>query len=71
MWIVVVIGRRQRAAEAKLRILHGLLPICASCKRIRDVGDHWHALEPYIRDHSEASFTHSLCPECFAKYTRD
>lgn len=71
MWAVVAIRRRQRAAEARLRILQGLLPICASCKRIRGGDDHWQALESYISQHSEASFTHSLCPECFAKYMRD
>jgi hypothetical protein len=44
--------------------LSGLLPICASCKKIRDEQGDWHQLEVYIRDHSEADFSHSICPEC-------
>ncbi len=44
--------------------LSGLLPICASCKKIRDDRGDWHQLEAYIRDHSEADFSHGICPEC-------
>jgi AmiR/NasT family two-component response regulator len=44
--------------------LSGMLPICANCKRIRDDQDHWQDIEGYIREHSEAEFTHGLCPEC-------
>jgi hypothetical protein len=45
--------------------LKGLLPICASCKKIRDDKGYWNEIELYIREHSEADFSHSLCPECF------
>jgi len=48
----------------KLKSLEGILPICASCKRIRDGKDQWYQLEAYIRDHSEAQFSHSICPDC-------
>ncbi len=49
---------------AQVRSLRGLLPICASCKRIRDEKGHWQALETYISGHSEAEFSHSICPSC-------
>jgi sigma-B regulation protein RsbU (phosphoserine phosphatase) len=48
--------------------LEGLLPICCSCKRIRDGKDQWQRVESYIEVHSEARFTHGYCPECYAKY---
>jgi hypothetical protein len=54
-----------------VKLLTGLLPICASCKRIRDDGGYWQQVETYIRSHSEASFTHSICPECLDKYQTD
>ncbi len=52
------------AALAKIRALSGLLHICASCKKIRDEEGQWHRLEEYITQHSEAIFSHDLCPEC-------
>ena len=48
----------------KIRMLSGLLPICASCKKIRDDSGYWQQIEVYIKDHSEADFSHSICPEC-------
>jgi PAS domain S-box-containing protein len=51
-------------ALAKVKILRGLLPICANCKKIRDDKGYWNQIEAYIRDHSEADFSHSICPEC-------
>ena len=47
-----------------IKTLEGLLPICASCKKIRDDGGYWNQLEGYIENRSDASFTHSICPEC-------
>ena len=52
------------AALGKVKLLSGLLPICASCKKIRDAKGQWHALEEYIHSHSEADFTPNLCPDC-------
>ncbi|MEW6211006.1 MAG: response regulator [Acidobacteriota bacterium] len=49
---------------AHLRRLQGLLPICSYCKKIRDDGDYWHQVEDYISAHSEAVFSHSICPQC-------
>jgi hypothetical protein len=54
-------------ALGEVKKLSGLLPICASCKRIRDDKGYWNQLESYIRDHSDAEFTHSICPDCQAK----
>lgn len=56
-----------KGALAKVNQLSGLLPICSSCKKIRDDKGYWNQIEAYIRDHSEAEFTHSLCPECSRK----
>jgi hypothetical protein len=49
---------------SETRSLRGLLPICASCKRIRDDGGYWNQLEAYVEEHSEAEFTHGFCTEC-------
>lgn len=54
-------------ALAKIKTLSGLLPICASCKKIRDDQGYWTQLESYISEHSEAEFTHGCCPECMKK----
>lgn len=51
----------------KVKLLSGFLPICASCKKIRDDGGYWNQIEKYISEHSEAAFTHSICPDCFDK----
>ena len=64
------LAREQRLADAlteamgKVRQLSGLLPICAACKRIRNDDGFWQRIESYISEHSEADFTHSICPEC-------
>ncbi len=52
---------------AKVKILGGLLPICANCKKIRDDTGYWNKLEAYIQEHSQAEFTHGICPECVAE----
>lgn len=58
-----LIGELQEAL-AKVSTLSGLLPICASCKKIRDDKGYWNQLETYITDHSKAEFTHGMCPDC-------
>jgi PAS domain S-box-containing protein len=55
----------------KVKTLSGLLPICASCKKIRDDKGYWHKVEEYIHDHSEVEFTHGLCPDCSKKLYPD
>jgi response regulator RpfG family c-di-GMP phosphodiesterase len=51
-------------ALGEIKMLRGLLPICSYCKKIRDEKGRWHPVEGYIRDHSNADFTHGICPEC-------
>ena len=58
------LARQIDRALAEIKVLSGLLPICASCKRIRDDGGDWTQLESYIHQHSQAEFSHGLCPEC-------
>jgi ketosteroid isomerase-like protein len=55
-------------ALADVRTLSGLIPICASCKKIRDDKGYWNEVEEYIRAHSEAVFTHGICPTCLPNY---
>jgi DNA-binding NtrC family response regulator len=56
--------RQNREALAKIKTLRGLLPICFSCKKIRDDQGYWDQIESYVMKHSEADFTHSICPNC-------
>ena len=56
-----------REALAKIKTLTGLLPICSACKKIRNDRGIWEQIEIYIRDHSDADFSHSICPECMKK----
>jgi septal ring factor EnvC (AmiA/AmiB activator) len=51
-------------ALISIKQLSGMIPICASCKKIRNDEGYWEQIEAYIRDHSEAEFSHSICPEC-------
>lgn len=78
IWVTAVIGlwlqtserQRERAilqredAIGEVRVLSGLLPICSTCKSIRDDFGAWTKLEAYISEHSEAGFTHGLCEPC-------
>ncbi len=56
----------QRALE-QVKKISGLLPICASCKKIRDDKGYWNQIEIYIKEHSDAEFSHGICPECAKK----
>lgn len=53
-----------QAALAQVKTLKGFLPICAHCKKIRDDEGYWQQIKNYIRDHSEAEFSHGICPDC-------
>lgn len=55
-------------ALARVKSLTGLLPICASCKKVRDDQGYWTQVEVYIANHSRAEFTHGICPDCLAQY---
>ena len=61
-----LVAERERDLQ-EIKILGGLLPICMSCKKIRDDKGYWNQIEIYIRSHSQAEFSHGLCPECAHK----
>ncbi|MGD9365722.1 MAG: hypothetical protein PVH87_08515 [Desulfobacteraceae bacterium] len=54
-----------------MKVLQGLLPICASCKKIRDDRGYWNQIESFISEHSEAEFSHGICPACAEKLYPD
>jgi len=56
---------------SELKTLSGLLPICASCKKIRDDKGYWNQIDSYIQEHSDATFSHSMCPQCSDKLYGD
>lgn len=60
-----------RESLLKIKTLRGLLPICTSCKKIRDDKGYWNQIESYIRNHSEVVFSHGICPECAKKLYPD
>ncbi len=60
--------RELEDALAKVKTLSGMLPICASCKKIRDDKGYWTQIESYLRHHSEAEFSHGVCPDCAKKW---
>jgi len=57
----------QQALE-QVRTLEGLLPICSYCRKVRDVGGYWDEIESYVEQHTDAVFTHGLCPACLAEH---
>ena len=56
-----------RQALDQIKTLSGIVPICANCKKIRDDRGYWNQVEVYVRDHTEAKFSHGICPECREK----
>mgnify|MGYP001244480900 CR=1 FL=1 len=56
-----------RHALDQIKTLRGIVPICASCKKIRDDKGYWSQVEVYVRDHTEAQFSHGICPECMTQ----
>ncbi len=67
---------RERTADLKkalddIKTLKGIIPICSYCKKIRDDKGYWNQLESYIKTHSEADFSHSICPDCAKKHYPD
>jgi len=65
--IVVVL----RAQTARVKTLRGLIPICASCKKVRNDRGYWNQVEQYVSEHSEANFSHGLCPDCLGRLYPD
>jgi DNA-binding response OmpR family regulator len=62
--------RELEEALASVKQLQGLLPICSYCKKIRDDQNYWQQVEGYISEHSEAVFSHGICPDCFEKFVK-
>lgn len=60
-----------QAALSRVKQLAGLLPICSYCKRIRSDEDYWEQLESYVSQHSEAQFSHGICPPCLDRVERE
>jgi response regulator RpfG family c-di-GMP phosphodiesterase len=58
-------------ALSQVRQLSGLLPICSYCKRIRNDGNYWQQIETFVAQHSEAEFSHGICPECLERARAD
>ncbi|MCD4650799.1 MAG: response regulator [Candidatus Cloacimonetes bacterium] len=64
--------QRQELVQAlsEVKTLEGLLPICSYCKKIRNDKDYWEEIEAYIQSHSQARFSHGICPDCYNKHIR-
>lgn len=58
-------------ALAEVKELRGLLPICCNCKKVRDDQNYWYQLDSYLAQHTKVTFSHSLCPECYANAVKD
>ena len=59
--------REMEGALREVKQLQGILPICAYCQKIRDDQNYWQRVEQYISEHTDAHFSHSVCPECYAQ----
>jgi len=62
--------RELEEALSRVKMLQGLLPICSYCKKIRNDRNYWQQVEGYISDHSEAQFSHGICPDCYARFVQ-
>lgn len=67
VYLIDILASQTRALQKEVKILEGILPICASCKKIRTSEGQYEAVEKYITEHSEAVFSHGLCQECAEK----
>jgi len=68
VWATAILVLRYKHKQEEIKLLRGLLPICASCKKIRDDKGYWNYLELYMEDHSDVQFSHGICPECLIKW---
>lgn len=60
-----------KKALEDIKVLTGLIPICAWCKKVRDDEGYWQQVEAFVQEHSSATFTHSICPSCMEKWKKD
>lgn len=71
IWGIALVSLMRKQMAREVKALRGLLSICSYCKRVRDSNGNWTTLEHYVTKHSEAHFSHGICPECFPKYFPD
>ena len=71
IWSLEEANRKLRASVDEIKILRGILPVCSYCKQIRTEADTWVQMEKYIQEHSEADFSHGVCPDCLRKHYPD
>jgi hypothetical protein len=64
-------NQRLQKALGEVKTLRGILPICSYCNRIRDEGDRWQPVDRYVHEHSDAKFSHGICPECMKEHYPD
>ena len=67
---VIVSERDLKVALEEIKTLSGMIPICAQCKNVRDDEGYWHQIESYMASHSEAQFSHGLCPGCAEEFMK-
>lgn len=60
-----------QTALSEIKTLQGILPICSFCKKVRDDNGYWQQVDVYIKNHSDADFSHGICPECISKHYPD
>ncbi len=60
----IALNKKLKSSLEEIKILQGILPICSNCKKIRDDAGYWNQIEGYIQSHSDAQFSHSVCPDC-------
>jgi len=63
--------KKLNIALDELKTLHGIIPICSYCKKIRDDKGAWDAIEAYISGHTHAKFSHGICPDCLKKHIKE
>ncbi len=68
IWVTGILSLQQKQAEEQIQLLRRLLPICSSCKKIRDDKGYWSQVERYLETNTRAVLTHSICPECVEKW---
>ncbi len=59
-----ILVKKKKNALTRIKALDGLIPICSTCKKIRDDKGYWNLIESYIESHSDAAFSHGICPDC-------
>jgi len=60
-------NKKLKKALNEIKTLHGLIPICANCKKVRNDQGYWQMVEEYVSEHSDVTFSHGICPDCYKK----